>query len=316
MNFSLSGTEEAEIIINPEDLPNFRLAKDSDAAEDAALAKQTPMEVATNFLVELQAGLKKRKPDDLLYLYDRKFNKICETVFKNTTWPTAQEIEQSSEDLEFDIDTQYLYGELCYRHVYARINNFGPEVRLQSFENYLGLFDTVLNSKDDFALPVPWIWDILDEFLYQFQAFCQYRAKMKDDDPALEVLLEDLDNVWTLDRVSEVFKKFIEKSQVIKGGKLVEVTPQTKTLQYFGYFSIICACRLNVLVCDYEGALKVIEPIEFNKLHIFAKAFPALITLFYYAGFAYLMSKRYRESVKLFEIILSCFIKYKQFYSK
>lgn len=316
MNLSLSTTEEAEIIINPEDLPNFRLAKDSDAVEDAALKEQTPMEVAKNFLVELERGLKKKKPDDLLYLYDRKFNKICETVFKSTTWPTAQEIEQAEEDLEFDIDTQYLYAELCYRHIYARINTFGADVRLRSFENYLNLFDAILNSKDDIALPVPWIWDILDEFLYQYQAFCQYRAKMKEGDEHLEVLLDDLDNVWTLDRVTDVFKKFIEKSKVIKNGKLEDLAPQNKTLQYFGYFSIVCLCRLYVLVTEYDNALKAIESIEFKKLNIFAKAFPCLITLFYYAGFAYLMSKRYRESVKLFEVILSCFIKYKQFYSK
>ncbi|PWA72631.1 eukaryotic translation initiation factor 3 subunit L [Artemisia annua] len=28
-------------------------------------------------------------------------------------------------------------------------------------------------------LPNQWLWDMVDEFVYQFQSFCQYWAKMK-----------------------------------------------------------------------------------------------------------------------------------------
>jgi hypothetical protein len=28
-------------------------------------------------------------------------------------------------------------------------------------------------------LPNQWLWDMVDEFVYQFQSFCQYRAKLK-----------------------------------------------------------------------------------------------------------------------------------------
>jgi translation initiation factor 3 subunit L len=31
----------------------------------------------------------------------------------------------------------------------------------------------------DLELPNQWLWDIIDEFIYQFQAFCQYRSKVK-----------------------------------------------------------------------------------------------------------------------------------------
>lgn len=30
-----------------------------------------------------------------------------------------------------------------------------------------------------FELPDAWLWDILDEYIYQFQAFCQYKHKIK-----------------------------------------------------------------------------------------------------------------------------------------
>jgi hypothetical protein len=29
-------------------------------------------------------------------------------------------------------------------------------------------------------LPSQWLWDIIDEFIYQFQSFCQYRSKLKN----------------------------------------------------------------------------------------------------------------------------------------
>lgn len=28
------------------------------------------------------------------------------------------------------------------------------------------------------ALPNQWLWDIIDEFIYQFQSFCHYRSRL------------------------------------------------------------------------------------------------------------------------------------------
>lgn len=318
MNIALSTFEEVELSISPEDLPNFRLSKDADINDEAIIKEQSPLEAARNFIVDLQRGLREKKEDDLFYLYDRKFNRICEIVFKTSSWPTVEEIEESDESLEFDMNTMFLYNELCYRHIYARMSNVEPEVRIKSFMNYIDLFETFLHTKDDVVLPVPWIWDILDEFLYQFHAFCQYRGKMREEDSNLDVFLNDLENVGTLEKVTEILNSLITSSGIMKAGKneLEEISSKTGTRQYFGYYSIVCLLRLHVLCCDYSAALKVIEPIDFKKLQIFTKALSCLLTLFYYAGFAYLMSQRYRESVKLFELILSCFSKYKQFYSK
>jgi len=139
---------------------------------------------------------------------------------------------------------------------------------------------------------------------------------MKEDDPNLEQYLENKDEIPTLEKVVQSLKQFVEKSKIIKNGKLEDLGPKPRSLQYFGYFSLVALLRIHVLVCDFDSALKAIEPIDFKRLSVFTKSFPCLFNLFYYAGFAYLMCKRYRESVKLFELILSSFIKYRQFYSK
>jgi len=176
----------------------------------------------------------------------------------------------------------------------------------------------VLRAKEEIVLPIQWIWDILDEFLYQYQAFCQFRARIRDeDDSNFQALLKTSEDIWNLEKVKWVFTSCVEKSKIIKPGKnQLEDIPVIKPLHYFGYFSLVCLLRLHVLCCEYAAGLKAVEPIEMKKLGIFTKAFPCLITLFYYAGFCYLMTKRYKESVKIFETVLSSYIKYKQFFSK
>lgn len=60
--------------------------------------------------------------------------------------------------------------------------------------------------------------------------------------------------------------------------------------------------------------MNVIQPIDFTKLTLYSKVYACYFTLFYYAGFAYMQAKRYREAAKLFEAILIFFNKYKSYY--
>jgi translation initiation factor 3 subunit L len=103
-----------------------------------------------------------------------------------------------------------LYRELYYRHVYSRLQ---PNIddRFHSYENSCELFNYLLSKWFLFYLqrnmnydhyipwadsdgPVPldlpeqWLWDIIDEFIYQFQSFCVWRSKVKsksDDELAM-----------------------------------------------------------------------------------------------------------------------------------
>lgn len=47
-------------------------------------------------------------------------------------------------------------------------------------------------------LPNQWLWDMVDEFVYQFQSFCQYRAKMKSKNEEEIALLRKFDQVVTM----------------------------------------------------------------------------------------------------------------------
>ena len=98
MSINWLSSEETEITINPEDLPNFKLAKDVDPTEEIKnvgdhTANVNTKEIAKNFIVDLQNALRQKRVDDLFFLCDHKFNRLSEQHFKNALWPTVQEIE-------------------------------------------------------------------------------------------------------------------------------------------------------------------------------------------------------------------------------
>lgn len=320
---SLKLSEENELPINLEDLPNFKL---KNAESDPLPVQPDEMTTAKQFIKDLQSLLQSKKKeqarDELLNLYDFSFNKISETVFKSSAWPTPQEIEETDETLELDINTIMLYEELCYRHQYARLYaTFNQDIRIKSWENYLEIFRVIALDREEINLPVLWIYDILDEFLYQFQTACQWRAKIKAEDSTYQEIINNPNaSFWNLEEIMSILKELIEKSKILrKEGEtyvLEDFGNNTRTIHYFGYFSLVTLLRLNILMGKYEEALQIIDPIDYKRLNIYCKAYACYINLFYYTGFAYLMTGRYQETVKIFEALLSFMNKYKQFYSK
>lgn len=53
----------------------------------------------------------------------------------------------------------------------------------------------MLHGVVNMQLPNQWLWDMVDEFVYQFQSFCQYRAKMKNKTEQEIALLRQHDQV-------------------------------------------------------------------------------------------------------------------------
>jgi hypothetical protein len=69
-----------------------------------------------------------------------------------------------------------------------------------SWENYTSLFERVFSVDDDdnnldrLDLPVQWLWDMVDEFVYQYSDFARFRSKdlkkisLSDDDAATRLV--------------------------------------------------------------------------------------------------------------------------------
>jgi translation initiation factor 3 subunit L len=80
---------------------------------------------------------------------------------------------------------------------------------------------TLLDSEEPVPLdlPIQWIWDMLDEFVYQFQSFAQWRANPKNKNEEELELLAEAQQVWSSYSVLNVLYSLVQKSEI--NGQLV-----------------------------------------------------------------------------------------------
>ncbi|XP_073498920.1 eukaryotic translation initiation factor 3 subunit L-like [Phyllobates terribilis] len=258
---------------------------------------------------ELQAS---RVSNDVI---DQKvWTKLTERFFKNSPWPEAEAIApQVGNDAVFLI----LYKELYYRHIYAKVRG-GPtlEQRFESYYNYCNLFNYILNADGPAPLELPnqWLWDIIDEFIYQFQSFSQYRCKTaKKSEEEIEFLRSN-PKIWNVHSVLNVLHSLMDKSNINRqleiytsGGDPESVAGQYgrhSLYKMLGYFSLVGLLHLHSLLGDYYQAIKVLENIELNKKSMYSRVPECQVTTYYYVGFAYLMMRRYQDAIRVFANIL------------
>ncbi|KAI9204267.1 RNA polymerase I-associated factor PAF67-domain-containing protein [Polychytrium aggregatum] len=266
-----------------------------------------------NFILYFHRNLNERSVYDLHSIYENSFNKLTEKFYSKASWPDASSIAPIVND---DPVFLILYKELYYRHIYAKLQ---PSIddRFESYTNYCDLFNYILNQSTepiDLELPNQWLWDIIDEFIYQFQSFAQYRSKVKSKNDHELLLLKERPDVWNVHNVLNVLYSLVQKSRINEqlwvskhGGDMLEAAgefgsrPLYRTL---GYFSIVGLVRVHCLLGDYTLALKTMENVEPNKKGLFARVTACHVTTYYYVGFAYMMMKRYADAIKSFSHIL------------
>lgn len=254
---------------------------------------------------------------DISSLY-MDFSRLSDEYYKTQSWPEVEDlvsnkvIEQSVHDIFL-----ILYRELYYRHIYARVQG-GPTIthRFESYFNYCELANYILSAETPVPLELPnqWLWEIIDEFIYQFQSFSQFRSKLlKKSDSELE-MLKDSPKIWNVHSVLNVLHSLVDKSNINKqlevytsGGDPDSVAGEFgrhPLYKMLGYFSLIGLLRLHSLLGDYHLAIKVLENIELNKKSMYSRVPACQITTYYYVGFAYMMMRRYADAIRTFSNIL------------
>ncbi|KAL2048641.1 hypothetical protein N7G274_000553 [Stereocaulon virgatum] len=193
------------------------------------------------------------------------------------------------------------------------------DTKFASYDNYCNLFHYILNSEGPVDLEVPtyfWAWDVIDEFIYQFESFCRYRNRIARQEPTSDdaQLLRDNPNTWGCYSVLNVLYSLIQRSQIneqLDSMKRNEDPNQvageygTRPLyRMLGYFSIIGLLRVHCLLGDFSLALKTLDDIELNKKAMFARVMAAHFTTYYYVGFSYMMMRRYADAIRMFSHIL------------
>ncbi|KAI9007769.1 RNA polymerase I-associated factor PAF67-domain-containing protein [Hyaloraphidium curvatum] len=311
------------------EIPAFRDDGDEDDLGDYVPGNEPVLEVSIpdpvrNFLLQFARHIAERNVYDLHYFYANSFNKLTEKFYPKSPWPEPEAVAAVVGD---DVVFIILYRELYYRHIYAKMQPSIDE-RFASYYNYCDLFNYILNSDEPVELELPneWLWDIIDEFIYQFQAFCQYRSKVKAKNDAELTLLKERPDVWNVHNVLNVLYSLVQKAKINEqlviartGGDMNEVADEfgIRTLyKMLGYFSIIGLLRVHCLLGDYTLALKTMENVELNKKGLFSRVTACHVTTYYYVGFSYLMMRRYPDAIKAFSHILLFVSRTKQYHTR
>jgi translation initiation factor 3 subunit L len=202
-----------------------------------------------------------------------------------------------------------LYKQLYFRHIFVKLRPSLKD-RFDSFANYADLFEAVLRQPDapraaDFELPAQWAWDMVDEYVYQFENFCQYRDHCENLSADEVQQLKANADAWSAPRVLHYLNALVAKSKirVVKPTEEEEAAPGL--LRLMGYFASIALMRVHFLLGDFASALRALEPINFRKKAAWLRVPGCHVTTYYYLGFSYLLMHRYVDVIKIFSNILS-----------
>ncbi|KAK0548716.1 hypothetical protein OC845_003429 [Tilletia horrida] len=292
--------------------------------QQAAAALAAVPEQVRKYIVLFHQALQNNSLPEISNAYEANWNRLTEKFYARAEWPDAEVIAPLvNEDPKFLM----LYRELWYRHVYSRLSPDGED-RFHSYDNYCDFFNFVLNSDGPVALELPaqWLWDIIDEFIYQFQSYSQWRNRVSTKTEDELVLLQD-GGVWSAYSVLNVLYSLIQKSRIteqllasLKGEDVEEAAgdfgarPLYKLL---GYFSTIGLLRVHVLLGDYTLALKTLDFVELNKKSgLMNRVTACHVTAYYYVGFAYMMLRRYPDAIRAFTHILVFIQRLRQYHTR
>jgi translation initiation factor 3 subunit L len=268
-------------------------------------------EAVRQYLTYFHQCFEGRNTAELHTLYEQTFQILSDRYYKAAAWPSASAI---AEIVNNDTVFLLLYNELRNRHLFEKTQPSLAQ-RLESWESYCDLFNLFLkDGMIDYDLPASWLWDMTDEYVYQFETWCQYRAKLKNKTPEEIAYLRENEHIWNVQSVLSYLHALVNKSNIIpwllQDGRPsgssdpddAEFDISTRpTYRYAGYFSIIGLLRVNTLLGDYRLALMVLQPLNFDVTSaLFTHVTACHTSVYYYMGFCYIMLRRYEDAVRVF----------------
>ncbi|CAG9793761.1 unnamed protein product [Diatraea saccharalis] len=282
-------------------------------------------DMVKKFLVYFRNMINEGVTYEILNLYENTFPKLTEQYFENTPWPDENEVAPVVDN---DHVFMILYKELYYRDIYARVpGGPKPEQRFTSFYNYCDLFNYILSAETPVPLELPdqWLWELIDEFVYQFQSFAQYRSRTSKLSPAEIETLNTENKAWNVLCILNVLHSLVDKSNIKRqlevyaaGGDPDSVAGEFgrhSLYKMLGYFSLVGLLRLHSLLGDYYQAIKVLENIELHKKSQYSHVPACQISTSYYVGFAYMMMRRYADAIRTLSSALLYMQRTKQLFS-
>ena len=143
-----------------------------------------------------------QRPDEMKSIYSGAFIDLSQSLYSSSPWPSSPLISSECEN-----DSLFLtfYDELTTRHMFK---NLRPTLsdKVAAWHTYAALFDKLLaldgdTKGDKFHVLPEWAFEIMHEYVYQFQGFCQARTQLNQRTEAELKLLKDNEDVWTVGKV-------------------------------------------------------------------------------------------------------------------
>mmetsp|Transcript_79 Transcript_79/g.114 ORF Transcript_79/g.114 Transcript_79/m.114 type:complete len:603 (+) Transcript_79:22-1830(+) len=253
--------------------------------------------------------------EEIRRLYEVEFVDMSEKYCDKTPWPSTEAMSRQCIGMDGKADALFLciYKELAYRHLFAKLKANAQD-RDEAWSNYCELFDRLL-AQDDLQtqLTPGWVFDILHEFVYQFQSFCQTRggrhtgiktSPFLDDEDSPHENIEafppdDQQSSWQASIVIGYLHEFAKYATAKKAPSQLH--------KEFGYFALAARCRLETLLGDYGAAVDCLacltDPLD--ETCPLAQVWSCRLNVLYHLGFALLMLERYTDAIKVLDALIA-----------
>lgn len=162
-------------------------------------------------------------------------------------------------------------------------------------------------KEDDLCLSTQWVYDITQEFVYQFQGFCQYRSNVANLSSNADTvkLLEANRDAWNLPQVVSILRKLIAAAKSANPtGKAVPFNAGPFIAQ-FGYFAAIELSRLECLTGDFTAALAAFTCKSNDRSELYLQLPLCHFNVFYHAGVSNLMLRRFSAALDVLSEIVA-----------
>jgi len=261
-------------------------------------------EAVTTYLRNFYHEFKRRNTSGMYRLYSDEFKNLSKRYFNDppTPWPT---VETVSGLCEGDSLFLHLYAELYFRHLCV-IGQHTVDDMINSWSNWSSLFSLLVSnaSSKEYVLPLEWLYDIINEYVYQFQSFCQLKNKMTGLSSEDQSILLEHSEVWTPKVVLQTLSLLTRAARVEETLKGQIKSVESQPLATLGYFAIIGRARVHLVLGDYRMALSALAPIKLFEQGLFTRVTSCHIMLYYCAGFAFMMLRRHADAAACFRRIL------------
>jgi len=265
-------------------------------------------------------------------LYQTTLPDLSQKYFATSQWPSATSIAS-----ECNGDPLFLavYRELTHRHWHS-VSRPTLTDRMEGWDVYAQLFDECLDSDSpSFFLLPSWVFEILHEFVYQFQGFCQIRTavysaakkqglldadgnpNIPDDLPSKHAnladnltLLHNNKDAWDVEAMFSYLHRLIQIGMPAERKPNFNIQPVNT---YIALFGSIALSRLECLLGDYTASLQALDVVHAYSDYVVPKdegttvtdvlssVFAAKVSLAYHAGISYLQLRRYKDAAAVLQ---------------